>query len=119
MEPAMLNPEIVEWSPVEAEGLPAGAMIKILKSNPETGAIVALVKFPAGYLEPKHYHPAGHHILILEGQLEILETGQKLSKGMYFYAPKEFVHGPVRVPGDEDCIFFLLSDGPLFPLGKP
>jgi quercetin dioxygenase-like cupin family protein len=113
-----LNPETIEWS-AGPEELPPGVMLKVLSADQESGAVAAIVKFPAGYFEPKHGHPCGHDILILQGKLINLETKQELTKGMYFYAPKGDLHGPFQVPKEEDCIFFVVTDGPLFPLVKP
>jgi len=111
----IIDPETIEWTP--AEELP-GIMIKVLSNDKESGALAAIVKFPAGYSEPKHAHPCGHDILIIKGKLVNTENGQEVSKGMYFYAPKGQMHGPFQVPKEEDCIFFIVTDGPLFPLIK-
>ncbi len=56
---------------------------------------------------------------MLSSKLVNPESGQETSKGMYFYAPKGDIHGPFQVPKEEDCIFFIVTDGPLFPLVKP
>ena len=114
----VVDPETMEWSPCP-DDLPPGAMLKVLSADEDTGAVAAVVKFPAGYVEPKHGHPCGHDIYIVQGALINTETGQATSKGMYFYAPAGDIHGPFRVPEDEDCIFFIVTDGPLFPLVKP
>jgi len=114
----VIEPGTMEWSP-GPEDLPPGAMLKVLSADEETGAVAAFVKLPAGYVEPKHGHPCGHDVLIVQGKLVNLETGQETSKGMFFYAPKGDIHGPFQVPKDEDCIFFVVTDGPLFPLVKP
>ena len=115
---ASINPETIEWSPCPEE-LPPGAMLKVLSADEETGAVATLVKFPGGYIEPKHGHPCGHDVFVIQGKLVNIKNGQEVSKGMYFYAPKGDIHGPFQVPKDEDCIFFVLTDGPLFPLIKP
>lgn len=114
----VVNPETMEWSPAP-EDLPPGPMLKVLSADKETGAVAAIVKFPAGYFEPKHGHPCGHDIFIIQGKLVNPETGQETSKGMYFYAPKGDIHGPFQVPKEEDCILFIVTDGTLFPLVKP
>ncbi len=115
---AVVDPATMEWQPAPAE-LPPGAMLKVLSSDEKTGAVAALVKFPAGYIEPKHGHPCDHDILMMQGKLVDAETGKETSKGMYFFAPKGDIHGPYQVPKDEDCIFFMVTDGPPFPLVKP
>jgi anti-sigma factor ChrR (cupin superfamily) len=119
MRPTVVtDPTTMDWSPAPPD-LPYGAELKVLSADEETGAVAAMVKFPAGYLEPEHGHPCGHDILILQGKLVNPETGQETSKGMFFYAPTGDIHGPFAVPEDEDCIFFIVTDGPLFPLVKP
>jgi len=94
-------------------------MIKVLSADEKTGALACIVKFPAGYREPKHGHPCGHDILILQGSLTNPETGKVTDKGQFFYAPKGDIHGPFLAPKDEDCIFFMVTDGPAFPLTLP
>jgi anti-sigma factor ChrR (cupin superfamily) len=114
----VLDPQTMDWAPGPPD-LPPGAELKVLSADEETGAVAALVKFPAGYLEPKHGHPCGHDILVLQGKLVNPETSQETGTGMFFYAPKGDIHGPFQVPADQDCIFFVVTDGPLFPLVKP
>jgi len=49
----------------------AGGVIlrKELFSDPETGMLVRLVRYPAGLINPRHTHPCGHGMYVLEGQL--------------------------------------------------
>ncbi len=90
----VIDPETIEWS-AGPEDLPPGVMLKVLSADKETGAVAAIVKFPSGgYFEPKHGHPCGHDIFILQGKLINPEIGQETSKGMFFYAPKGDIHGP-------------------------
>ena len=42
---------------------------KKLFSDPETDAMISLVRYPAGVLNPSHTHPCGHGMYVLEGQL--------------------------------------------------
>lgn len=114
----VIDPKSMDWAPGPPD-LPPGAELKVLSADEDTGAVAALVKFPAGYLEPKHGHPCAHDILIMKGSLVDTETGKATSKGMFFYAPAGDIHGPFQVPEDKDCIFFVVTDGPLFPLVKP
>ena len=113
----VMDPKQMEWQPGPAD-LPPGAMLKVLSADEQTGAVAALVKFPAGFVEPKHGHPCDHDILVVQGALVNTETGKATSEGMYFFAPKGDIHGPFKVPDDQDCIFFVVTDGPLFPLVK-
>jgi quercetin dioxygenase-like cupin family protein len=42
---------------------------KDLYTDPETGAEVRLVRYPAGVVNPRHTHPCGHGMYVLEGTL--------------------------------------------------
>ena len=42
---------------------------KELFSDPETGMLVRLVRYPAGVMNPRHTHPCGHGMYVLEGRL--------------------------------------------------
>ncbi len=42
---------------------------KNLHTDPETGAEIRLVKYPAGIINPLHTHPCGHGMYVLEGTL--------------------------------------------------
>ena len=42
---------------------------KELFSEPETGMLVRLVRYPAGVINPDHTHPCGHGMYVLEGNL--------------------------------------------------
>jgi quercetin dioxygenase-like cupin family protein len=36
-------------------------------TDPETGAEIRLVRYPAGLVNPAHTHPCGHGVYVLEG----------------------------------------------------
>jgi quercetin dioxygenase-like cupin family protein len=42
---------------------------KMLYTDPETGAEIRLVRYPAGVINPLHTHPCGHGMYVLQGQL--------------------------------------------------
>ncbi len=42
---------------------------KDLHTDPETGAEIRLVRYPAGVVNPAHTHPCGHGLYVLEGEL--------------------------------------------------
>ena len=42
---------------------------KDLYTDPETGAEIRLVRYPAGLVNPAHTHPCGHGLYVLEGEL--------------------------------------------------
>jgi quercetin dioxygenase-like cupin family protein len=42
---------------------------KELHINPDTGAEIRMVRYPAGFVNPNHTHPCGHGLFVLEGTL--------------------------------------------------
>src|SRR5438477_10603239 len=42
---------------------------KELFSDPDTGMLVRLVRYPAGVINPAHTHPCGHGMYVREGTL--------------------------------------------------
>lgn len=98
-----------EWQSVELPNLPSGAFMKLLKINEETGSLTALVKFPAGFVEPRHSHSVGHMVYVIENELG--SGNSAYGEGTYWYAPANDTHGPVEQTND--CIFLLITDGPL------
>ena len=43
--------------------------VKELFTDAETGVEVAMVRYPAGLINPNHTHPCGHGMYVLEGRL--------------------------------------------------
>jgi quercetin dioxygenase-like cupin family protein len=64
-----------------------GSMIyrKNLVSDPDTGMLVRLVRYPAGVINVRHTHPCAHGMYVLEGTL-VTHAGQ--------YGPGSFVWSP-------------------------
>ena len=112
MRPAVIiDPETMEWSEIQ-DGPSSGIMAKILSMDKETEAGAGIAKLPAGSFEPKHSHTCSCDTLILQGKMINTETGQEISKGMYWHIPKGEPHGPLRIAEEEDCIIFIMLDGP-------
>lgn len=77
--------------------LPPGLEIKVLRHDPDDDdARDLLVRFPPGYVEPRHMHPGSHNNIILEGRMLI--DGKTLGRGDYVYGPGGVWHGPFAYP---------------------
>jgi hypothetical protein len=85
----------VEWEDASLLGLPEGLQVKIINENGAEGRTEMLVKYPPGYVEPRHTHESAHACLILEGR--ILTAGRELTAGDYIYGQK-VPHGPWEFP---------------------
>jgi quercetin dioxygenase-like cupin family protein len=57
------------WQERFNEKLGRALFRKDLYIDPATGAEIRLVKYPAGVINPRHTHPCGHGMYVLEGTL--------------------------------------------------
>ena len=61
----------VAWQPVEISGMPKGLQQRVLHDDKEKHVVSAIVRYPKGFHEPRHYHTTcGHSIYILKGKPE-------------------------------------------------
>ena len=59
----------VPWEERFNERIGRALFRKVLYTDPENGAEIRLVRYPAGVINPRHTHPCGHGMYVLEGQL--------------------------------------------------
>jgi len=102
-----------EWQPIQLENFPPGAYLKMLGVSKETGGVTALIKFPKGFVEPRHSHSCGHIVYVISGDLGSGDVFGKdvFPEGTYWHCPAGDVHGPLRLKND--CTFLFITDGPL------
>ena len=99
----------VSWAPVNLPGVPAGIQQKLLHNNAANKVQTALVRFPKGFREPRHYHTTcGHSIYILKGRIRSPEG--LLTPGTFTYAAVNERHGPFVAEQDTEFLFY--TDGP-------
>ena len=99
----------VQWTPVSLPGVPAGIQQKLLHNNTASKVQSALVRFPKGFREPRHYHTTcGHSIYILKGRIRSPEG--LLTPGTFTYAAVNERHGPFVA--EEETEFLFYTDGP-------
>ncbi|MGH9657800.1 MAG: cupin domain-containing protein [Bryobacteraceae bacterium] len=105
----VLDSKTVAWAPMSLPGVPAGLIQKSLHNNQRNQLTSALVKFPKGFREPRHYHTTcGHSMYILKGRLRSPEA--TLTPGMFIYAAVNERHGPFVA--EEETEFLFYTDGP-------
>ena len=99
----------VAWTPVSLPGVPAGIQQKLLHNNTANKVQSAIVRFPKGFREPRHYHTTcGHSIYILKGRIRSPEG--MLTPGTFTYAAVNERHGPFVA--EEETEFLFYTDGP-------
>lgn len=105
------------WGDVEAPGLPPGLKVRPLHVNPRTQMSSSMIRYPAGFNEPRHYHKScGHYIYVLRGELESPDGA--MTAGMFAYAAPGEAHGPYSASEETDILFY--TDGEFdFIVGEP
>jgi quercetin dioxygenase-like cupin family protein len=77
---------------------------KNLITDPDTGMEVRLVRYPAGFLNPRHTHPCAHGMYVLEGSLETHDGCYGPGSFVWFPEGSEMVHGATAA-GDVTVVF--------------
>jgi quercetin dioxygenase-like cupin family protein len=77
---------------------------KELFTDPETGMLVRLVRYPAGVMNPRHTHPCGHGMYVLEGQLVTHKGTYGPGSFVWFPEGETMEHG-ASAEGDVIAVF--------------
>lgn len=95
-----------DWAPALPLGLPEGVKWRLYETNDE-GFQVMLVRFPPGYIEPRHTHEAEHFDVIVDGEMHV--NGRVLTSGDYLRGIPNEPHGPMAYP--VGCTVFAVVRG--------
>lgn len=87
--------DAVDWGSPDVLSLPEGLKVLIVNENEPEGRTDMLVKYPPGYVEPRHTHESAHACIILQGRM--LVHGEELTAGDYIYG-QDVAHGPMEFP---------------------
>ena len=99
----------VAWQPVEISGMPKGLQQRVLHDDKEKHVVSAIVRYPKGFHEPRHYHTTcGHSIYILKGKLKSPEG--VMGPGTFIYSAANERHGPFDAVEQAEILFY--TDGP-------
>ena len=76
-------------------------------TDPETGGLIRLVRYPAGVINPWHTHPCGHGMYVLEGKL-VTHNGT-FGPGSFVWFPEgmKMEHGATQT---EDVTALFLTN---------
>jgi quercetin dioxygenase-like cupin family protein len=64
-----IDTNLVPWEERPNERIGRSLFRKVLYTDPDNGAEIRLVRYPAGVINPRHTHPCGHGMFVLEGRL--------------------------------------------------
>ena len=67
----------------------AGIHRRLLRLDAETGARTVRLKFEPGAMLPRHMHPGGEELFVLDGRVRI--EGKWYETGWYHYQPPDSV----------------------------
>lgn len=101
------------WEPLQAEGVPPGPEIAVLRGDGQAGGLEALVRLPANYTFPNHSHTSDELYVWLKGDFTYIAadgTTAKLSGQTYISLPGGVPHA--LACGAEPCVFYLRYSQP-------
>jgi anti-sigma factor ChrR (cupin superfamily) len=82
-----------------------GVEMLVLRSQPNE--IRALLRFSPGKGYPRHRHPEGEEVFVLDGIYK--DSGIEYSAGSYLYYPPNSIHAPISTTG---CTILVMSPKP-------
>ena len=99
----------IAWQAMHIPGLPDGLQQRLLHDNKDNKLMSAIVKYPKGYHEPRHYHTTcGHSIYVLKGRIRT--PSGDLTPGSLAYDAVNERHGPFVAVEETEILFY--TDGP-------
>jgi quercetin dioxygenase-like cupin family protein len=84
-----IDSRALNWTPTKWPGISR----KVLRNDPATGARASLLKLGPNARLPRHMHPAGEEVFVLEGRVRFEDSWY--DAGFYLYSP----------PGSADDVF--------------
>jgi mannose-6-phosphate isomerase-like protein (cupin superfamily) len=93
-------------------GIPGVAAAPVA-GDMEKGASRFFLKYPVGFVTPKHHHTADHYVTVVSGTITLTVDGTEhtLGPGSYFALTEKMPH-TAKVEGNEEAVFFIQADGP-------
>ena len=101
------------WDPLQAEGVPPGPEIAVLRGGGKAEGLEAVVRLPANYTFPNHSHTSDELYVWLKGNFTYIAadgTGTPLSGQTYISLPGGVPHA--LACGAEPCVFYLRYSQP-------
>jgi quercetin dioxygenase-like cupin family protein len=96
------------WAPLEAEGVPPGPEIAVLRGDGKAAGFEVVVRLPANYTFPNHSHTSDEHYVWLKGDFTYIAadgTATPLSGQTYISLPGGVPHA--LACGAEPCVFYV------------
>jgi len=112
MEPQkmiFINTNDMAWEERYQEALGKTMYLKSLLMDPDTGMMIRLVRYPAGFMNKWHFHPCAHGMYVLEGTL-VTHAGQH-GPGSFVWFPEgmRMEHGATE---ENDVVALFITNKP-------
>lgn len=105
----VVDAEAMPWEERFNEQIGRALFRKNLFTDPQTGMEIRLVRYPAGIINPRHTHPCGHGMYVLQGTL-VTHAG-RFSPGSFVWFPEGQVmeHG---ASAEGDVVVLFITNKP-------
>jgi quercetin dioxygenase-like cupin family protein len=106
----IVNLETANWT--AEKGAPADSSGVMLRTDPATGGMDLLVRFPAGHVIAPHFHDSNERVIVVEGQLTLRQVSgdTAIDVGGYAFLPAHEVQR-LLCTSKTRCTFYLSWDG--------
>jgi len=107
--PTVIDSNALPWEERFNQKIGAALYRKNLFIEPETGMEVRLVRYPAGIVNPRHTHPCGHGMFVLEGTLVTHEGTFGPGSFVWFPEGETMEHG---ASAEHDVVVLFITNKP-------
>jgi quercetin dioxygenase-like cupin family protein len=106
----IVNLDTANWT--HENGAPADSSGVMLRTDPATGAMDLLVRFPAGHVIAPHFHDSNERVFVAEGQLTLRQDSgdTAIDAGGFAFLPAHEVQR-LSCSSKTRCTFYLSWDG--------
>ncbi len=107
------DPAHAAWVPSEKLGLPKGAQVALIGTDPVTTGATVYLKTPAGWHTPLHWHTHTEYVAFVSGKATFTVDGKahELVPGVYVVVPGKLQHELTCAAGSE-CLLLIRRAGP-------
>jgi quercetin dioxygenase-like cupin family protein len=89
----VIDTKAVEWDKSFNPTLGVDLGRLMLRKDPDNGAEIRMIRYPKGIVNPKHTHPCGHGIFVLEGKLRTRKGTYGPGTWVWFPEGETMEHG--------------------------
>lgn len=105
VQPLIFDSNAMPWEERPNARVGRSCFRKMFLQDPERGTRINLLKYPAGFMTPKHRHPCGHGIFVLEGTVRTSDGD--LGPGSFIWYPEGSVAEHGATDEGEAVVLFM------------